>query len=214
MHPFYPKRPSQTLQCLFFLFGLFMIYIRVALEKRGLAQIAAPFSLEGLRYGWHIDPELAYDGQPVIEQPVLDPCARCVSSGGKQKLWESISHLSHGVRGELKIHEGKWMTRMAGSIFNLSSWKALDWAATMSEQHANCQVLKRGTKEGRTSSMRHCPLCPTFAHWNASTGKAQCMSAKASPRFVTWKSLAGVASPGHALQDLVIYEVPRYLNFG
>ncbi|CAL1142789.1 unnamed protein product, partial [Cladocopium goreaui] len=45
-------------------------------------QIAAPFSLEGLRYGWHIDPEPSDDGEPVFEQPVLDPCARCLSSGG------------------------------------------------------------------------------------------------------------------------------------
>ena len=45
-------------------------------------QIAAPFSLEGLRYGWHIDPEPADDGEPLFEQPVLDPCARCLSSGG------------------------------------------------------------------------------------------------------------------------------------
>lgn len=45
-------------------------------------QIAAPFFLEGLRYGWHIDPEPSDDGEPVFEQPVLDPCARCLSSGG------------------------------------------------------------------------------------------------------------------------------------
>lgn len=73
-------------------------------SKIACAQIAAPFSLEGLRYGWHIDPELAYDGQPVIEQPVLDPCARCVSSGGRKTVGR-FHCLSHGVLGELRIHE-------------------------------------------------------------------------------------------------------------
>ncbi|CAK9068857.1 unnamed protein product [Durusdinium trenchii] len=49
-------------------------------------QIVAPFSLEGLRYGWHIDPEVSYDNQPLLEQPVLDPCARCLTSGGVE-VW-------------------------------------------------------------------------------------------------------------------------------
>lgn len=96
-------------------------------SKNACAQIAAPFSLEGLRYGWHIDPELAYDGQPVIEQPVLDPCARCVSSGGRKTVGfgftafdrffcTSISHLSHGVLGELNIHETGKMNDQDGRL--------------------------------------------------------------------------------------------------
>ena len=68
-------------------------------SKNACAQIAAPFSLEGLRYGWHIDPELAYDGQPVIEQPVLDPCARCVSSGGQKTVGIHIAFEPWSPRG-------------------------------------------------------------------------------------------------------------------
>ncbi|CAJ1341581.1 unnamed protein product [Effrenium voratum] len=45
-------------------------------------QVVTTFSVEGLRYGWHVDPEeLGRDGRPT-EKPVLDPCSRCLSSGG------------------------------------------------------------------------------------------------------------------------------------
>ena len=66
---------------------VFRVFVSLSLRL----QIATPFSLEGLRYGWHIDPEPTDDGQPVFEQPVLDPCARCVSSGGNSVCQVELS---------------------------------------------------------------------------------------------------------------------------
>lgn len=202
----------QTLQC------LYTVWPKNAVNKSLGAQIAAPFSLEGLRYGWHIDPELAYDGQPVIEQPVLDPCARCVSSGGRKNCGFRFQCLR--VLGEVRIHEtGKmndqdgrlnfWFVFLKGlelrgqdvraivSIGLLYSQSLRIFSVPQSfkkvwvfgrhhvdleylelkvfiqwwSNDGDCQALKRGTKEGKTSSTRLCPLCLTFAHWNASTGR-------------------------------------------
>ena len=49
--------------------------------------------------GWHIDPEVSYDNQPLLEQPVLDPCARCLTSGGRLRCWKKGRGRGDEVRG-------------------------------------------------------------------------------------------------------------------